>query len=148
MASRLLATVAVVLLAACSHTPAPAAHFRLTGEYAVHGAYAKSGQPQPVSGSACSPATVGYDDIRAGTRVVVRNGGGGVVATTALAGGTMRISGSFRDDCVFTFAASVPNQSSYQVEVGDRGTVSFSRAQLQQAHWKAALAIGNYSLGT
>jgi len=148
LATRLVAILALALLAACSHAPAAPARHRLTGEYAVHGAYAKPGQPQPTSGAACNPAAVGYSDIHAGTAVVVKNAGGSTLGRTALQGGTMRISGSFRDDCMFTFTVTVSDQPAYQVEVGNRGGVSFSKAQLEQAHWKAELAIGNYTLGT
>jgi hypothetical protein len=134
------------LLAGCGGHAAPTGH-QLTGEYTVHGDYARRGGHAPGPGERCDAAAVGYPDIHAGTPATVRDAGGGVVATTALGEGRFRLSVLNGDDCVFAFAVKVPDSEHYQVEVGHRGATTFSRAELERAGWKAALVIGNYAPG-
>ncbi len=136
------------MLGLCSQRSATAGPHEVSGEYDVHGVYAQAGQPHPASGSACQAATVGYPDIHTGTPVVVRDGSGGVVATTTLGSGVLHVSGALRDDCAYPFSVSVPDVAAYAIEVGNRGSVAFSKPDLERAGWKATLKIGNYSLGT
>jgi hypothetical protein len=144
----LVAVAALCPLAACTHGAAPGSH-RIIGSYAVHGKYPDSGGAPPATGQPCDPGDVGYDDINAGTAVVLRDGSGAVLARTTLGPGAMRVNAKdFREDCVFTFSATVPDRASYDIEVGNRGSVSFSRTDLSRAGWHPTLTIGNYTLGT
>jgi hypothetical protein len=140
------ALIGVAVLGSCTHgSPSPSSH-RLNGEYAVHGVYPNS---QPLTnGAPCNAIEVGYRDIHPGTPVVVRNSSGAAIGTATLGSGDLRLTGSRRNDCVYTFSLRVPDASQYQIEVSNRGLVSFSRADMVKAHWKAELRIGNYTLGT
>ena len=81
----------------------------------------------------------GYDDLHAGTAVVVKDETGKVLATGSLAGGKI-IS---LETCQWTFdVANVPDAQFYQVEVSHRGNVTFSRADLDNTGWKVALSLG------
>jgi len=135
-----------LLLAGCAGGAAPPGH-QLTGEYTVHGDYARSGGHAPGPGARCDASAVGYPDIHAGTPATVRDAGGAVVATTALGEGTFRLSVLNGDDCVFAFSVKVPDRDRYQIEVGSRGATTFTRADLERGGWKAALVIGNYAPG-
>lgn len=134
-------------LGACRSAPAGGGH-RILGEYDVHGVYGagEGGSPRP--GQACAASTVGYQDIHPGTPVVFRDGAGTVLARVALGAGAIRMTAGFRDDCVYRFSATVPDAPAYQIEVGSRGSVAFSRQELAKAGWRAQLTIGNYTLGT
>jgi hypothetical protein len=119
---------------------------RVTGEYAVHGAY--PGVKQGTSGGGpCKAADVGYSDIGPGTPVTVKDRSGAVVARTSLRAGTLRVTVLARQDCVHSFSLSLPDRDGYVVEVGKYGGVAFSRADLERARWTVALAIGNYAAG-
>jgi len=136
----------VAVLASCTRGSPPPSTHRLSGEYAVHGVYPKS---QPLTdGAPCSAVDVGYPDIHPGTPVVVKTTSGAVIGSATLGTGDLRLTGTFRNDCVYTFSLRVPDASQYQIEVSDRGAVSFSKDDMAKAHWKAELRIGNYTLGT
>ena len=45
--------------------------------------------------------------------------------------------------CAYSFSVPRPaNANAYLVEVGNRGSLSFTRAQMASAHWKLAINIG------
>lgn len=141
-----LAVLLVALLAACGHKPAAPAVHRVTGQYMVHGAY-PGVDPRTSNGQPCKAADVGYADIEAGTPVTVKDGSGAVVARAALGEGRLRVTILARQDCVHPFSLTMPDRDSYLVEVGTRGAVTFSRADLRRAGWTVTLAIGNYAPG-
>ncbi|MCU1614692.1 MAG: putative rane protein [Frankiales bacterium] len=88
--------------------------------------------------SGCSGGAGGYSDIGPGQPVTVKDENGKILASTVLpdTGG-----GSF--GCVWTMHVVVPdNAQQYGVEMGRRGTVTFSHDKLVADHWKAELSIG------
>jgi len=80
----------------------------------------------------------GYDDIRAGTQVRVKDGSGTVLATGDLVGGTR--SGA---RCTFTLEIlDVPKVDFYSVEVGRRGELSYSFEEMEENDWTVAFSLG------
>lgn len=141
-----LAALLVAVLAACGHKPAAPAVHRVTGQYMVHGVYPGVDR-RTSSGQPCKAVDVGYPDIEAGTPVTVKDQSGAVVARAALGEGKLRVTILSRQDCVHSFSLTLPDRDTYLVEVGRRGAVTFSRADLQRAGWTVTLAIGNYAPG-
>ena len=81
----------------------------------------------------------GYDDIRAGALVVVRDGGGETLATSSLDDGEE--SGGA---CVFSFEVTdVPDADFYEVEVSHRGGLTWSQQELDDEGWDVALSLGD-----
>jgi hypothetical protein len=148
--SRVLVLAVVVLaalVAGCSRkepatAPAVPQVHRLDGNYTVHGIFRHRNYGAP-----CKAADAGYDDIHAGTPVVVRDSSGGVIGSARLGDGVLRrqpLRGR-DDDCLFQFSLTVPDRADYRIEVSTRGSVAFSRADLERAHWMANLTIGAYT---
>jgi hypothetical protein len=86
----------------------------------------------------CDVSDTGYDDLTAGAPVTVKDQAGTVLASTFLTDGTE--SGS---DCNFGVSVTVPDADFYQVEIGHRGAVTFSKSELETDGWVAALSIGS-----
>ncbi len=143
----MVAMVTLVVLAlvagGCGRKPSVPPSHRLEGVYIVHGFFSHRSYGAP-----CRPVEAGYPDIRKGTEVTVRDGAGAVLGTAALSGGTLRRSPlrGKDDDCVFSFSLAVAERDAYLVEVGRRGDVKFSKADLERANWKADLTIGAYTM--
>ena len=90
-----------------------------------------------VSGSGCS-GSGGYSDIQTGTNVMLRDGDGKILATSSLGGGSKGTG-----TCSFSFRfADVPEVSFYTVEVGRRGQLSYSLADLRSKDWTLLLTLG------
>jgi hypothetical protein len=88
---------------------------------------------------ACS-GTGGYSDIRPGTEVTVRDGSGSLIASNQL--GVSSYNSDSRS-CVFAFIVSdVPRADFYEIAVGRRGSLSYSRSQLERADWSVAFELG------
>jgi hypothetical protein len=132
----------LLLAAAGCGRQAPSSH-RLEGTFIVHGFF-----PHRDYGAACRPGDAGYADIRAGTTVTVRDQSAAVLGTAELQGGTLRKSPlrGKDDDCVFSFSLTVPERDAYRIEVTGRGSVPFSRSDLEKSNWKADLTIGAYTM--
>ena len=79
----------------------------------------------------------GYGDIAAGAQVVVTDGDGRVLATTALQGGILNMSG-----CTFSYSVTVPDSSFYGVTVTHRGTLTYSRQDLAGRGWLVESSLG------
>ena len=89
------------------------------------------------SAGSCN-GTGGYRDIKAGLPVTLRDGAGAVLATSRLDNGT-------RDGrrCTFGFQLpDIPQAEFYAVEVGRRGELTYSFAEMQASDWKVSLTIG------
>jgi hypothetical protein len=81
----------------------------------------------------------GYADIRLGTNVTLRDGDGKLLGTTSLGTGTG--SGT---TCSFTFNfRSIGEVPFYTVEVGRRGALSYSLADMQSFGWKLGMTLGS-----
>jgi hypothetical protein len=81
----------------------------------------------------------GYSDLRAGTAVSVKDGEGRLLGTGALKGGRQSING-----CSFAFSVEVPDSAFYEVEVSQRGSVPFSREELDRQDWRVSLSVGDF----
>jgi hypothetical protein len=79
-----------------------------------------------------------YGDIAAGNGVALKDGDGKLLAITSLGVG----SGS-PTSCLFGFTMKdVPEVPSYSVEVGQRGSRSYSLADMQANGWTLLLSLG------
>ena len=78
----------------------------------------------------------GFEDLRRGTRVVVSDTGGDVLAKALLTGGDLTY-----DYCTFEFAVALPPSASdwYQVEVGQRDAAAYSRYELDDVDWAVVI---------
>jgi hypothetical protein len=79
----------------------------------------------------------GYDDIEAGSQVVITDGNGNVLATTSLQGGVVNTHG-----CMFTFSVTVPDANFYGVTVTHRGTLTYSQQDLVDSGWQVHASVG------
>jgi hypothetical protein len=138
-----LVVLLVLLVAGCDRNAAPPSH-QLQGTFIVHGFF-----PSSNFGAPCKGADVGYPDIRAGTTVAVRDQTTALLGTATLQGGTLRKSRLRGKDnnCVFSFSLTVPERDAYRIEVSKgRGSVPFSRSDLERKGWRADLTIGAYTM--
>lgn len=85
----------------------------------------------------------GYDDMREGGAVTVRDGDGAIIATGRLDAGRFReIGGVIR--CYHGFAIEdVPLANFYSIEVTHRGEISYSFTEMEDAGWTVALTLGD-----
>lgn len=129
-----------------SATPAAVAPLTVTGDIVVSADVLSSGQ---AVGESCATAD-GYDDIRTGAQVAVRDAAGKVLAIGTLEPGTVaELYGEdalpallgYASKCNFEFTVKgVPDgQQIYSVEVAHRGAVQYQRAQLDAV---LALTLG------
>lgn len=84
----------------------------------------------------------GYDDIREGLQVVVRDAASVIVGTGAL----RRQTGADADysACVLVWSISrVPQSDFYSIEVGRRGEIIYSYAELKRNDFVADATLGN-----
>lgn len=83
----------------------------------------------------------GYDDIREGAPVVVKDQAGTVIATGALGAGAYDINGD--PPCVFAFSVpAVPDATFYTIEVSHRGGLTYSYAEMAARNWTVAFTLG------
>lgn len=145
----------LALIAACGGSPASASAPTLTSPPAtatpaatsapthrIQGTLTLSDDSVDIGDNATCHGTGGYDDITAGLGVVVRDGAGVVLATSALG------SGSYPDvsdlsTCRFVFSVTnVPEASFYSIEVGHRGDLTYSFTELEERDWTVAFELG------
>ena len=89
----------------------------------------------PIGRNGCA-GRQGYEDIRNGTQVLVRNDSGRILAKGQLTGGRLREIRELQATCTFSFTIrSVPRSGFYVVEVAQRGELTFSHAEMQAAKW-------------
>jgi len=87
--------------------------------------------------SNCS-GTGGYSDISQGLSVTVRNEAGTILATSRLGNGSRT-----SNRCSFTFSVSdIPKSAFYSVEVGRRGELTWSHAEMVEQKWKVQTSLG------
>ncbi|MGQ0846519.1 MAG: hypothetical protein ACT4QF_20545 [Sporichthyaceae bacterium] len=83
----------------------------------------------------------GYSDMRAGSSVSVSDSAGKIVGVSALETGRAQSSGV----CEFSFRVpSLPDSDFYQVQVGRRGQLPSSAAELKKNNWTVELSLGSY----
>lgn len=137
--------IVALLLAGCSSpgtTPSPSpAPIVLTGTFALTA-------PGSIDFARRNPATGddgacqgngGYSDIRAGVSVVVKDSTGTIIGTGPL---LYASKASNETHCAFTFSFGIAPTDFYVVSVGNRGGVTYSRAQLEGAGWNLDLTLG------
>jgi hypothetical protein len=83
----------------------------------------------------------GYSDMSPGTPVILTNEANVIVGSSSLGIGTANAS---ETTCTYSFSISdVPiDQAQYAVEVGDRGKVVHSQAELSASSWAFSLSMG------
>jgi hypothetical protein len=83
--------------------------------------------------------TGGYSDISSDTQVVIKDGAGKVLGVSSLGTGTA--SGK---DCTFNWIIDeLPKADFYIVEAGRRGSLTFSRSELEARGWHVASSLGS-----
>jgi len=93
----------------------------------------------------------GYDDISAGTQVVVRDGNNHVIGTGRLGPGhgtsqLNRNDATLFDACTFKFKVKgVPETKFYSVEISHRGGLTYSLADMKKAKWKVHATLTSSS---
>lgn len=135
-----VAVSAVVALAGCGGEAAagnasPAGH-TLTVEFTL---------TVSDSGGSCEGGQGGYSDIDPTTAVTVYDAAGKVVGAAPLGTDCLDTFGDTADPSTAAWTTKVPgipDSKFYQVEVGHRGKLTFSRAQLAGADWTAQTSLG------
>ncbi len=95
------------------------------------------------SGADLCEGTGGYSDIQEGLPVDVADQDGTVLSAGALGRGVVEGEGSAQV-CEFDFdLPSVQDADRYVIEVGDRGELSYSRAQLEEMNWEVSFSLGD-----
>lgn len=82
----------------------------------------------------------GYSDIRPGTEVTVRDQAGAVIARGDLG---LESSGTVPGSCEFSLRVDdVPRATFYEIEVGRRGSLTYSYEQMQRQDWTVGFELG------
>jgi hypothetical protein len=82
----------------------------------------------------------GYSDIKSGVSVTVRDGTSAILATGSLSDGQRSATGG---RCTFTFRIpNIKQADFYSVEVGRRGSLSYSFAEMRSNNWSVAFSLG------
>jgi hypothetical protein len=86
----------------------------------------------------------GYDDIEAGMPVTIRDGQGTILATGQVGTGTQPSDSQYSSVmCVFDFQVdNVPKADFYAIEVGRRGQLNYSFAEMKEKDWTVSLSLG------
>ena len=99
-------------------------------------------------GQSCT-GTEGFSDIRSGTPVTVRDEANKILAVGQLGASRsilvppVRRGDLERTNCEFDFSVGpIPDRPFYQVEVANRGPLSYSRADLETKGWRLELSLG------
>jgi hypothetical protein len=106
------------------------------GGHKVEGTFALF---DPEVGSDCH-GSGGYDDIRPGAAVTIRNESGNTIASGDLEEGE-HFEGT---GCEYPFTIDdVPNAEFYRIQVSHRGEVEFSHAEMEDNDWTVSLSLGD-----
>ena len=100
-------------------------------------------------GQACNKYRTQYKDIKHGSTLTVKNGRGEVIKTARTPAGFNINSGINMDSteqwvyCVVTLEPfQVPDSDFYVFSIGNRGELTYSRADMKRNNWKLELKIG------
>lgn len=110
----------------------------VAGTFELTGSSGGFSDPIAVTGSSCE-GDGGYSDIGPGTPVTVKNEKGEILDSSVLGTGT-----GTRSRCTFEFTLKVPDTAKfYTFEVGRRGELSYSRAELEAQGWEVGFNLGD-----
>lgn len=86
----------------------------------------------------------GYDDISAGMPITVKDDKGTIIATTQTGSGNHPQNESYSSVvCVFKFnVTQIPKRNFYTIDLGRRGTLSYSFTELEKMNWELSLSLG------
>lgn len=89
--------------------------------------------------------TGGYSDIQSGMPVTIKDGSGAIIATGDVGIGSKPAESQYSSvQCMFSFSVgNIPKADFYQVQVGRRGVLNYSFAEIQQKNWEIALSLTN-----
>lgn len=108
------------------------------GGQAISGTFVLTDSEVAWTSTSCS-GTGGYSDIREGANVVVKDGTGTIIGTAALVSDPVRSSAS---RCAYTFTVPVKDAEFYAVEVGRRGALTYSKAEIEAQGWAVGFTLG------
>ena len=93
------------------------------------------------NGSICK-GTGGYSDIEKGLKVVVKNEKSEIIGISAL--GPDSYKGEYSSvTCSFPFVVEgLPNAKFYSIEVGRRGSLTYTPIELKEKDWEVAFSLG------
>jgi hypothetical protein len=125
------AALALLLIALTACGPAAPTTHQLTGKLLLYGD----------SRTLDCQGTGGYDDIKPGTQVTVKDEAGVIVGSDTL--GAPTSPKDTRYPCEFPFTvSSVGPAKFYSVEVSKRGALTYSSAEMESRGWKVELTLG------
>ena len=134
--------VLIFVLAACGGTAATttsAATTTTVNTQPISGSLSVRGYTNTDDGSCTGEG--GFDDIREGTQVTVKDGGGAIIGTGRLGAGIRPgQKGNTLLVCVFEFSVPVPAELPfYTIEIADRGELTYSLEELRGLDWDPRL---------
>ena len=96
---------------------------------------------RPVDGATCY-GTGGYDDMSAGTQVIVSDQDGTTIGTSQLSGGEIvDAATNVVPTCEWTFEVPVEEAKFYDIEVSHRGSLQFSHEDMEEKDWKVSFTL-------
>ncbi len=131
--------VGAIVIAACSSggEPSPTPAQTLQGTMTLSDGFTKSSFG--LAATRFCEGEGGYDDMREGAQVTVRDGSDELIASGRLAEGEVVTGG-----CEFSFAVQdVPTAAFYTIEVSHRGGLAYSAAEMEAADWDVAFTLGD-----
>lgn len=126
-------------------------HFKSAGTHTITGTMLLTDSKMYDEKDACNP-TGGYSDLGDGAQVTVKDGAGKVLAVGSLETGTGSTKLVDYDSYMSTYAgycshnftiSTVPDAAFYNVEIGHRGGLNYSKAEMSEKSWTVGLSIGN-----
>ena len=132
-----LGLLVVLVTSIVGVSPAWADTHKITGTMTM-----EQGSFHGPTGAACS-AGDGYEDISPGVTVKVRDSRDKVIGVGSLHDGRYvpaGVTGFWY--CAFPFAVKVADSSTYSVEISHRGSLTYTKRQLEKNGWKVRLTLG------
>jgi hypothetical protein len=110
----------------------------VTAEYEMSGSFTLFSTDTSGSSSNCR-GSGGYNDIKSGLSVTVRDGSGDILGTGRLGTGRQRATYG----CYFEFSVGgLSKVDFYSVEVGSRGEMTYSFEEMKNNNWEVAFSLG------
>lgn len=106
----------------------------ITGTFTLHDSQLGFSDGESCEGSG------GYEDIYDGAQVTISNGAGEIIAVSSLENSQM--DGTY--ECVFEYTMkNVPRSDIYQLEVSNRGKITYSHSDLKKNAFVIDSSLGN-----